>query len=70
MTALLVYLTGDEMAECTFENDLYDHISGTDAFLFLMQARKDLDARASKRMHESWEYGTNPLQVYCSFGVN
>ena len=36
MTALLVYLTGDEMAECTFGNELYEHISGTGTFLFLV----------------------------------
>ena len=64
MTALLVYLAGNEMAECTFRNDLYKHISGTGAFLFLVQARRALDARINKRLRESCEDGTNPLQIY------
>ena len=31
-TVLLVYLTGNESAECTFGDDLYKHTSETDSF--------------------------------------
>ena len=64
MTALLVYLTGDKTAKCTFRNKLCKHISGTDTFLFSVQARRDLYARTKKRMRESWEDGMNPLREY------
>ena len=52
MTALLVYLISNEMAECTFGNNLYEHISGMDAFLFLVQARNDFDAKQQANARE------------------